>query len=126
MVKPAQRSESPPKGQRQPKPQGGAGGSGPSGADAGGSSLGKLCHFFLKNKCNRGDDCQFSHLPKEEMERQARAQAKAKAKAQPKAEPKAKAQPKARGKATNLVPSPCLVGPRLVNAFADLAVDDEE
>ena len=60
------------------------------------------------------------------MERQARAQAKAKAKAQPKAEPKAKAQPKARGKATNLVPSPCLVGPRLVNAFADLAVDDEE
>ena len=124
MVKPAGRSQSPSPGKRQQPPKGGAGGPGSSGADAGG--LSKLCHFHMKGKCTRGDDCQFTHLPQEEMDRQKKAQAKAKAKAQPKAEPKAKAQPKAKGKATNLVPSPCLVGPRLVNTWADLAVSDDE
>ena len=83
--------------------------------------LGKLRHFFQKNKCNRGDDCPFTHVPKEEVERSAKAQAKAQPKAQPKAEPKAKAQPEAGGKA-NLAPTPSLVGPRLINALAN----DEE
>ena len=85
MTKPT-RSPSP-EGRGKGRGKGGGKGDGKSSGTGGDSSAGALryCHWHLKGKCTRGDDCHFPHIDKAEVDRlnKVRAKAKAKAKAEP-------------------------------------------